>query len=383
LTTTEHQKHFLDLEASSWPELLLQWGEKAFRGQQIADWIFKKGAFHPDQMSNLSVALRTKLCEHFDWTLPEIKERLEAQDGTTKLLIAGRKGQLIETVVMRYDGRTTLCVSSQVGCKLACAFCQTGKLGFFRNLSPAEILCQLVLANEILKPENRRVTNVVFMGMGEPLDNYQASVQAANVMMDEKSFGLSARHVTLSTSGIANRIIELAKDSRASLAVSLHAANDPLRTKLMPINRRFNLSQLKESLLYYQEETGRKITIEYILIRNENCSRENAKELVRFLQGMSAKVNLIPFNSHPGLPFQRPTDEEIRSFQKFLADRSIPAPVRYSRGLEASAACGQLAAKNLAELDQSPSRQKAFRKFSDLQSVAPSRRSTQVSVDLA
>jgi 23S rRNA (adenine2503-C2)-methyltransferase len=214
----------------------------------------------------------------------------------------------------------------------------------------------LVLANEILKPENRRVSNIVFMGMGEPLDNYDNSIAAANRMISPDAYGLSARHVTISTSGIAPKIVSMAKDTRASLAVSLHAATENLRTELMPINRRYGLEELYQAIKYFQDNTNRRVTIEYIMISNVNVKTEDARALVRFLQGISAKVNLIPFNAHPGLPYQRPSDDEIRSFQKFLADRSIPAPVRYSRGLDVSAACGQLAAKNIETLSSQPQR---------------------------
>jgi 23S rRNA (adenine2503-C2)-methyltransferase len=261
-------------------------------------------------------------------------------------------------VILRYENRTSLCVSSQVGCKLACDFCQTGKLGFVRHLERSEILSQLFMANQILAPEGLRVTHVVFMGMGEPLDNYDNTVGAANVMMAEDGFFLSARHVTLSTSGLAPEIERLATDSRAALAISLHASRDELRTSLMPINRRYKLERLKEALLNYQRATDKKITIEYILIKDSNCGLQEAKELVRFLHGLQAKVNLIPFNAHPGLPYQRPSDDDIRQFQKYLADRSIPAPVRYSKGLDVSGACGQLAAKHAEEINAKPERKR-------------------------
>ena len=298
------------------------------------------------------------MLEHIDWTLPEITDSLDADDGATKLLLRNAKGQSIETVIMRYEGRTSLCVSSQVGCKLACAFCQTGKLGFFSHLGLHEILAQYAIAQQYLndRHEHRRISHVVFMGMGEPLDNYDNAVGAANRLIDAKEYGLSNRHVTLSTSGLAPKIRQLAVDTKAALAVSLHASRDELRTELMPINRKYSLAELKAALLDYQAKTDKKVTIEYILIRDKNCGLREAKELVSFIHGLRAKVNLIPFNSHPGLPFQRPEAEEIRAFQKYLSDRSIPAPVRYSKGLNVSAACGQLAAKVAETLHQIPQR---------------------------
>lgn len=341
-------------------EILVSLGEPAFRAQQILAWIFEHRVASPDAMSNVSKALREKLREAIDWSLPEVSSRIDSEDATTKLLLKTKAGQFMETVVMRYPERTTVCVSSQVGCRLACTFCQTGKLGFFRHLSQHEILSQFLMANELVRSEGRRVSHVVFMGMGEPFDNFAASVGAAEILIGEKTYNLSNRHVTLSTSGIAPKIRELATTSKAALALSLHAANDTLRSELMPINRRHDLAELKDALKFYQETTNRKITIEYILIKDKNCSTTHAKELVRFLEGLRAKVNLIPFNAHPGLPFDRPSTETIEAFQKFLADRSIPAPVRYSRGLDVSAACGQLAAKSLESLHERPQRRNAL-----------------------
>lgn len=330
-----------------------------FRAKQIKDWIYEHGVINPDEMTNLPQAFREELKKSFRCDLPKVVSQLTSKDGSTKLLLKDQKGRSIETVILRYENRTSLCVSSQVGCKLACSFCQTGKLGFVSHLPKEDILAQMILANQILKQDSdseRKVSHVVFMGMGEPLDNYDNAVGAANTMISPDYFGLSARHVTISTSGLAKRIEQLATDSRAALAISLHAATDELRTELMPINRKYPLASLKQALLYYQKVTGKKITIEYILIRDTNCSIKEAKALVKFLHGMRCKVNLIPFNAHPGLPYQRPSDDEIRSFQKYLADRSLPAPVRYSKGLEVSAACGQLAAKERSNLFAQPDR---------------------------
>jgi len=350
--------HFLNFSRLEYRQLLKDWGMQSFRADQIAHWIYKAGVRDPEQMSNLGKDMRQKLFTDLDWHMPEIISKLDSVDGSTKLLLKSHKGHTIESVILRYENRTSLCVSSQVGCKLACDFCQTGKLGFVRHLERGEILSQLYLANEILGPEGLRVTHVVFMGMGEPLDNYENAVGAANVMMAEDGFFLSARHVTLSTSGLAPEIEKLALDSRASLALSLHASRDDLRTSLMPINRRYKLERLKEALLYYQKTTGRKITIEYIMIKDSNCGLREAKELVKFLHGLRTKVNLIPFNAHPGLPYDRPSDEDIRTFQKYLADRSIPAPVRYSKGLDVSGACGQLAAKHAESIHAIPERKR-------------------------
>ncbi len=349
--------HLLSLDFPGLQEQMLSMGESKFRAKQVWDWMYKKFILDPDQMLNLSKQTRRKIKENFNVGLPEIHSRLEASDGTTKLLLKSEKGQLIETVVMRYEGRTSLCVSSQVGCKLACSFCQTGKLGFVRHLKDHEILAQLIIANQILKEDDRKVSHVVFMGMGEPFDNYEDVVASANKMMAEECFFLSARHVTVSTSGLAREIDRFSDECRAALAISLHAPREELRTELMPINKKYSLETLKTSLVNYQKKTGKKITIEYILIGNKNCSLREAKELVKFLHGLKAKVNLIPFNAHPGLPYSAPTDVEIRNFQKHLADRSYPAPVRYSKGQEVSGACGQLAAKVTETLSSIPKRE--------------------------
>jgi 23S rRNA (adenine2503-C2)-methyltransferase len=347
--------HFLSLTPADYRGLAAAWGEPRFRGEQLVDWIFKRRVLTTAAMTNLPAALRQRLETALDWTLPEIRSRLTAADGATKLLLASERG-LIESVILRYDNRTSLCVSSQVGCKLACSFCQTGKLGFVRHLSDAEILAQFALAGDIVRAEDRRITHVVFMGMGEPLDNYDNVVKAVRQLSGPEAFGLSWRNVTVSTSGIVPKIAALATDVRAALAVSLHASRDELRTELMPINRRWPLAALKEALLSYQKTTGDLVTLEYIMIKDKNCGLREAKELVRFIHGLRAKVNLIPFNAHPGLPYDRPDDETIRTFQKHLAERSIAAPVRYSKGLDVSGACGQLAAKHKDDLTAAPAR---------------------------
>ncbi len=349
--------HYLSLTPDGARALAAEWGEPTFRGAQLVDWLFKHRATDPAQMLNLSGALRKRLSEAFTWGLPEITSKLDGADGSTKLLFKTERGY-VESVILRYEGRTSLCVSSQVGCKLACSFCQTGKLGFVRNLSGAEILAQYAVADGIVSAEGRRLSHVVFMGMGEPLDNYDNVIHAVRILTD--AYGLSARHVTVSTSGLIPKILTLATDARAALAVSLHAARDELRTELMPVNKKYPLADLKEALLAYQKATNDKVTIEYILIKDKNCGLREAKELVRFLHGLKAKVNLIPFNAHPGLPYQRPEAEEIRAFQKYLSDRKVAAPVRYSKGLEVSGGCGQLAAKQYESIGAIPLRERVL-----------------------
>ena len=347
---------FLDLNRDDWTSFFKAQGVPGFRATQASDWVFKHLALSTTEMTNISKDLRATLDASFDWHLPEVVSALNSQDGSTKLLLKTKNGQYIESVILRYEGRVSLCVSSQVGCKMACSFCQTGKLGFFRNLSTHEIIAQYVIAARMVRAEGRRLSHVVYMGMGEPLDNYQNVVKSANMLVSPDGFGLSARHVTVSTSGVVPKIKDLAKDARCALAVSLHAARDDLRNELMPINRKWDLADLKSALLEYQRETGDKITFEYIMIKDKNCGLREAKDLMKFLHGFKAKVNLIPFNAHPGMPHDRPTDSDIRAFQVYLAERSIAAPVRYSKGLDVSGACGQLAAKTQDSLHLAPAR---------------------------
>jgi 23S rRNA (adenine2503-C2)-methyltransferase len=350
---------FLSLSPAALVDLLTSWGEPGFRAKQLVDWIYRQRVFDPEAMTNLPRALKTRLLAELDWTLPRIVSQLGSADGSTKLLLESARGY-IEAVVLRYERRTSLCVSSQVGCRLACSFCQTGKLGFVRHLDAAEILAQFAIAQRTLAPEGRKITHVVFMGMGEPLDNYDNVVAAVNRLSGKDAFGLTPRNVTVSTSGVVPNIRRLATDVKAALALSLHAARDDLRSELMPVNRRWPLAELKAALLDYQKATGDKLTMEYILIKGKTAGIREAKDLVRFLHGLRAKVNLIPFNSHPGMPYERPDDDEIRAFQKYLAERSIPAPVRYSKGLDVSAACGQLAAKKADSLEAVPARERVL-----------------------
>lgn len=355
METTE-TKHFSELTLETLQPWLSDLGEPKYRAPQILDWVFTKRVFDPNLFSNLSKKVRDQLLKDYDWKMPEIIESHSGEDGATKLLINIGDKFKTEAVILRYDNRTSLCVSSQVGCKLACSFCQTGKLGFFRHLAASEIIAQFCLAQTIVEKEDRSISHIVFMGMGEPLDNYKNTVQAVNVFTDPKKFGLSASRVTVSTSGMVPKIDTLSDDCRCALAISLHACNDELRTEMMPINRKYPLARLKESLVNYQQKTNKKITIEYILIADLNSQKIHAKQLLTFLSGLKVKVNLIPFNSHPGLPYQRPSEEQIEKFQSYLTKGSIAAPVRYSKGLDVSGACGQLAAKNAQMIPSLPER---------------------------
>ncbi len=348
----------LHMSEKDWSEWFVSNGDKPFRGRQMMDWLYIRHSFSPNEFSNITKNLREKLASEFDWSLPLIDTLLPSDDGSEKILLKLHDGLFAECVLMPSDNRVTLCVSSQVGCRMACTFCQTGKMGLTRNLTMGEILIQVVIANKRLIEKNilnRRVTNIVFMGMGEPLDNYDNVVNACKAFIDPKLFGLSKHKVTVSTSGLIPEIIRLGNDVPVALAISLHTADDTQRSGMMPVNKKYPLEELKKALLEYPIQTRHGITFEYVMIQGSNDSIAHAKKLVKFLHGMKAKVNLIPMNPHPGAVNMVATDyDQMREFQKYLTERSIPAPVRYSRGQDVSAACGQLAAKRKDEINLPP-----------------------------
>lgn len=344
------KKRALDLNLLEWKEWCKNQAIPPFTADQIYQWIFSKSNLNPDTYSNISQTIRTRLLESFDWDVPLIDSHLTSIDTSEKFLLKTKDDLLFEMVLMPYENRSTLCISSQVGCKMGCTFCQTGKMGFKRNLSSGEILSQLVLANQ----QGHPITNVVFMGMGEPLDNYEEVVKACSIMIDPKAFGLSSSRVTISTSGLVPEIRRLAKDLPVRLAISLHTAYNEKRSRMMPINRTYDLETLKEALLEYPAPKRYGITFEYVMIKGENDSLQDAKKLVHFLHGMKAKVNLIPINHFPGVNMEPTEAARIREFQTYLTDRSIAAPVRYSRGQDISGGCGQLAAKRENELHLDP-----------------------------
>lgn len=341
-----------DLSLSEWEEWAAKESIPKYRAKQIFEWIFKKNNVNPATFSNLPAADREKLIGSFCWEPLRLDSKLVSKDGSQKLLLITQDQLLIELVIMPYENRITLCLSSQVGCKMGCTFCQTGKMGLKRNLSSGEILAQLLLAN--LELGEQRVSNVVFMGMGEPLDNYDAVVKACSTMINPEAFNLSKSRVTISTSGLVPEIRRLGKDLPVRLAISLHNPDNEKRSKLMPINRRYNLEELKSALLEYPASPRHGITFEYVMIEGVNDSIQDAKKLVHFLHGMKAKVNLIPVNPFPGVAITASSEERIREFQNYLTFRSIPAPVRYSKGQDISSGCGQLAAKRQEDLDKDP-----------------------------
>ena len=322
--------------------------EKPFRAVQVMKWIHQRGISDFSKMTDLSKDLRTKLEKHCVISAPEVLYEKTSKDGTRKWVISVGNKDLIEMVLIPEKNRATLCVSSQVGCAVDCSFCATGKQGFSRNLTLAEIIGQVwVAANSYGVPrvsEDRHITNVVMMGMGEPLLNFEPVVDAMNLMMDDNAYGLSKRKVTLSTSGIVPKIDALGKVTDVALTISLHAPNDELRNKLVPINQKYPIQELLDAVKRYVEGCSDKrvTTIEYILIDGVNDSLDLAKELCELLTQLPCKINLIPFNSFEESDYVKPSGNRVKRFQKYLQDEGYVTTIRSTRGEDIMAACGQL-----------------------------------------
>lgn len=320
-------------------------GEKPFRATQVLKWIHQEGVSDFELMSNLSKALRARLADIAEVRLPEIVFEQKSEDGTYKWVLELDGQNRIETVFIPEEGRGTLCVSSQVGCALECTFCSTAQQGFNRNLSTAEIIGQVWVAAKALKGK-ANLTNVVMMGMGEPLLNFNSTVASLNLMMDDFAYGLAKRRVTVSTSGVVPALLRLADVSEASLAVSLHAPNDELRDILVPINKKYPIAQLLEACKYYiKDEKRRKITFEYVMLSGINDSVEQAHQLSKLLEGIPSKVNLIPFNPFPNTQYTRSSNNAIHRFTAVLKEAGLITTTRKTRGDDIDAACGQLVGK--------------------------------------
>ncbi len=329
--------NLLDYDQQDLTEFFTQMDEKPFRAVQIIKWIHQKRSIDFSAMTDLSLSLRVKLAEIAEISFPEIVTEKISQDETRKWLFKLKDQNHIETVFIPEENRGTLCVSSQVGCALACSFCATATMGFKRNLSVGEIIGQLWLAKKDLT-----ITNVVLMGMGEPLLNFENVVKAMDLMMNDNAYGLSKYRVTLSTVGIVPMLWKLREVSEASLALSLHAPNDELRSKLVPINKKYPLEQLMEVCKVYYKDPRRKVTFEYIMIDKINDSKEHARQLVKLLQGIRCKINLIPFNPFPGTKCHSSKPEAIENFRNILLKSGINAITRKTRGGDIRASCGQL-----------------------------------------
>ena len=355
MTETAAKQNLLDLDREGLERFFVDvLGEKKFRAHQVMKWIHHHYVTDFEDMTDLGKALRAKLHERAEVVVPKIQFENPSADGTHKWLLAMDGKNAIEAVYIPDKGRGTLCVSSQVGCALNCTFCSTGTQGFNRNLSTAEIIGQVWVAAKHLgnvPHKQRRRTNVVMMGMGEPLMNFDNVVRAMSVMRDDLGYGLANKRVTLSTAGVVPMIDRLGQESDVSLAVSLHAPNDELRTRLVPLNKKYPIAELMESCVRYaQRRKGESITFEYTLMKGVNDQPEHARELIQLMRQFdnrlqmkdAAKVNLIPFNPFPGTAFQRPDDVAVRRFQRLLNEAGRIAPVRRPRGDDIDAACGQL-----------------------------------------
>ncbi len=344
------RQNLLGLSRAQLEDFFAGLGEKPYRARQLMKWIYRQGEADFDQMSDISKALRQRLKEIAEIKPPEIVTEQLSDDGTRKWLLRTDADQAVEMVFIPEADRGTLCISSQVGCALDCSFCATGKQGFNRNLGSAEIAGQVWLAKRLLGEtalaSERVITNVVFMGMGEPLANYRNVVPVLQLLIDELGFELSRRRVTLSTSGLVPNLEKLADDCNVALAVSLHAPNDELRDRLVPINRKHPIRELLDACwVYAKKHHNRQITFEYVMMDGVNDSPGLARELARLLRDRPAKVNLIPFNPFPGTGYRCSPAQRIDEFRQILLDGGIMTTTRRTRGQDIDAACGQLAGR--------------------------------------
>jgi len=370
---TPAKVNLLGMPEAKLVEFFASMGEKSFRAKQVLKWIHQHGADDFDLMTNISKPLREKLKDSAEIRAPEVIQQLDSTDGTRKFLIRVSGGSIVETVFIPEGERGTLCVSSQVGCSLDCSFCATGKQGFDRDLTAAEIIGQVWIAaksfNQMAANGPRRVTNVVLMGMGEPLLNFDNVVDAMNLMMEDNAYGISKRRVTLSTSGVVPALDRLGQYTDACLAISLHAPNDELRNELVPINKKYPIAMLLDSAQRYiagLPDTHRRITIEYTMIDHVNDRPEHAHQLAELLRDVPVKINLIPFNPFSLSDYKRSSNNAIRRFQTILMEADFITTVRTTRGEDIDAACGQLAG-TVNDMTKRSARYKA--RFEELQAV--------------
>ena len=329
-------------------ETLIEHGFPRYRASQVLQWIYQHQVESFEEMTNIAKQDRTRMAELFVLGSIRPLKTERSVDGTRKILFQLDDGHTIESVLIPDEDRMTLCISSQVGCRQACRFCLTGGGGFVRNLQGWEIADQVLEAGRLLRREQvGNITNIVLMGMGEPLDNYEETIRALKIITSDQTIGISPRRVTLSTSGLVPQIDSLGTSGyRVNLAISLNAPSDEVRDRIMPVNLRYPLKELLAACRRFPLEPRRRITFEYVLLRGVNDSEQDARAVARMLKGIRCKINLIPFNPFPGSDFDRPEDKAVRRFQQILLDHHFTAPVRESRGRDISAACGQLREKD-------------------------------------
>lgn len=360
--------NLLSLSPKKMADFFVELGEKPFRAQQMLKWIHQLGEDNFDNMTNMSKALRAKLAEVSEITLPEIVLEKTSTDGTRKWVMRMPGGSSIETVYIPEKDRGTLCISSQIGCALDCSFCSTGKQGFNRDLSVAEIIGQVFVASKSFdvpgERRERKITNVVLMGMGEPLMNFDNVVDAMDIMLDDFAYSLSKRRVTLSTSGVVPMLEKLGDVSDVSLALSLHATNNELRDQLVPINKKYPLEKLIPAVKTYLDKLPdrRKATIEYTLINKVNDELEHVEEMAKLLKDVPCKINLIPFNPFPHSGYERPSNNRLYRFRDGLHNKGFIVTIRTTRGDDIDAACGQL----VGQVEDKTRRQEQYIKLKEL-----------------
>ncbi|MCC8174804.1 MAG: 23S rRNA (adenine(2503)-C(2))-methyltransferase RlmN [Odoribacter sp.] len=340
------KKNIRNLEEAEIISFLKEKGEKPFRSKQIMEWIWKKGVTDFEEMTNLSKPVRELLAQNFYFDSPHIKSVQTSVDGTTKYAWELADGKAVESVLIPGNNKYTVCVSSQAGCQLGCKFCATGMLGFKRNLSAGEIFDQVMHAQKEAENREKTLSNIVFMGMGEPLLNYEEVMKAIQRLTDPKDLNISPYRITVSTAGLADQIKQLAdEDVKFNLAISLHSAKDEIRNSLMPINKKFPLAVLADSLKYFVEKTGTRPTFEYLLLKGINNSLEDARALALYCRQFPVKINIIEYNSTDNSTYQTTSEKQRDSFMNYLLSKNMIVNLRRSKGKDIDAACGQLANK--------------------------------------
>ena len=340
-------KNIKDYDLEALKQEFIEMGEKPFRAEQVFKWIYEAKVTTFDEMTNISLELREKLKQNYTMSVFNILKKQESSDGTKKYLFDVLDGNAIETVLMSYHHGYSICVSSQIGCKMGCKFCASTGIKFIRNLTSGEIVEQ-ILAVE--RDNGIRISNVVFMGIGEPLDNYENVVNAIRIINNPKGINIGARHISISTSGLVPKIYQLAEENiQCTLSISLHATTDEKRSKMMPVNDRYNIKELMQACKDYIEKTNRRISFEYALAKDNNDNLEDAKGLIKLLKGMICHVNLIPINKIDNGKYIKSSNENIIKFRDYLNEHGIVATIRRELGSDIDAACGQLRIKNKIE----------------------------------